>query len=58
MHTHLLSLLLTVWELDFFGGFRDHRCRSLETNLGMGSVAEWLVDGCSATAEGNGRFAS
>jgi hypothetical protein len=41
---------------DFFGGFRDDRCRGLETDLGMGSVAEWLVGRCSAATERDGGF--
>jgi hypothetical protein len=43
--------------LDFFGGLGDDRCRGLETDLGVGSVAEWLVGRCSAATERDGGFA-
>jgi hypothetical protein len=43
---------------DFFSRFRDDRGRGLETDFGMGSVAEWLVGRGSATTKGDGGLAS
>jgi hypothetical protein len=43
--------------LYLFGGLRDDRGGGLETYFGMGSVAEWLVDGCAAATERNGGLA-
>ena len=45
------------WVLGFFGGLGNHSGRSLKTYFGVGSVAEWLVDGCSAATERDGGFA-
>jgi hypothetical protein len=42
---------------DFFGRLRHYRGGGLEAYFGMGSVAEWLVDGCAAATERNGGLA-
>jgi hypothetical protein len=44
--------------LDLFGGLRDGRGGGLEAYFGMGSVAEWLVDRCTAATERDGGLAS
>jgi hypothetical protein len=42
---------------DFFGRLRYGRSGGLEAYFGMGSIAEWLVDGCAAATERNGGLA-
>jgi hypothetical protein len=52
-----LQLKRQVLISDFFGGLGDDRRGGLKTDLGMGSVAEWLVDRCSAATERDGGLA-
>jgi hypothetical protein len=55
-NTIYLDLAIIPRGLDFFRRLRNHRCRGLKTYLGMGSVAEWLVDRCSAAAKRDSRL--